>query len=249
MFESAAEFLREPPESIRSSLFHCCFRAQYPARRKISRFYTKQITYRQFKSRFDGEYAYKKYEIQLKSSLSLIPNVSRSRVFTRFSQQGYLPSIAYSKGPIDSKVNSTANAHLKKDCEAVSCMEIDTHEIQSVADCMDVDSAPSTSKRQKLDEFNSRPTNEKALKYGFPVLHAWIRFMEFVLHVSYRLKLKEKSWQIPKKDKEIFENVKNTKSAIQKGLRESLGVIVDQSKPGSGNTNNGNLSKYKYGLI
>uniref|UniRef100_A0ABD2X6X6 Retrotransposon gag domain-containing protein n=1 Tax=Trichogramma kaykai TaxID=54128 RepID=A0ABD2X6X6_9HYME len=45
------------------------------------------------------------------------------------------------------------------------------------------------------------------------------------------------------KKKEIFQNVKNTKLEIQKGLRQLLGVIVDQPKPGSGNTNNGNLAR------
>uniref|UniRef100_A0ABD2XDU6 Uncharacterized protein n=1 Tax=Trichogramma kaykai TaxID=54128 RepID=A0ABD2XDU6_9HYME len=55
----------------------------------------------------------------------------------------------------NSPPHTSATQFSAEDCEAVPCVEIDTHEIQSVADCMDVDSAPSTSKRQKLDEFNS----------------------------------------------------------------------------------------------
>ncbi|CAB0032934.1 unnamed protein product [Trichogramma brassicae] len=49
-----------------------------------------------FETRLDGEYAYKKYEIQLKSSLTFIPNVNRSRVCSGYRQPCYLPSIAYS---------------------------------------------------------------------------------------------------------------------------------------------------------
>lgn len=38
------------------------------------------------------------------------------------------------------------------------------------------------------------PINEAALKNGFSILHAYIRFMELVLHVSYRIELKK--WRV-----------------------------------------------------
>ncbi|KAL7298884.1 hypothetical protein TKK_0007992 [Trichogramma kaykai] len=67
----------------------------------------------------------------------------------------------------------------------------------SSAQCFTCEATNST--LNNLETIISRLTNKKALKYGFPVLHAWIRFMEFVLHVSYRLKLTKKLWQIQKK--------------------------------------------------
>uniref|UniRef100_A0ABD2X5P4 DUF4817 domain-containing protein n=1 Tax=Trichogramma kaykai TaxID=54128 RepID=A0ABD2X5P4_9HYME len=64
----------------------------------------------------------------------------------------------------------------------------------SSAQCFTCEATNST--LNNLETIISRLTNKKALKYGFPVLHAWIRFMEFVLHVSYRLKLTKKLWQV-----------------------------------------------------
>lgn len=40
-----------------------------------------------------------------------------------------------------------------------------------------------------IDRLTAAPINDEALDYGFSVLHSYIRFMEAVLHVSYREKM------------------------------------------------------------
>lgn len=42
-----------------------------------------------------------------------------------------------------------------------------------------------------------------SLKYGFSILHANIRFMELVLHISYRLALEVPVWRVSSKDRYI----------------------------------------------
>ena len=44
-----------------------------------------------------------------------------------------------------------------------------------------------------IDELLLRPIKEEALEFGLSTLHAYIRFMEWLLHVSYRLDIKV--WQ------------------------------------------------------
>ena len=38
-----------------------------------------------------------------------------------------------------------------------------------------------------LTKVASRPENENSYQYGFSTLHAWIRCMEMILHISYNL--------------------------------------------------------------
>ncbi|XP_076660390.1 uncharacterized protein LOC143363727 [Halictus rubicundus] len=84
-----------------------------------------------------------------------------------------------------------------------------------------------------------KEVNEEYLHFGLSTLHAWIRFFECCLHVSYRLDIKK--WQMrTKKDKEIMEN---RKAIIQKGFRSQLGLVVDCPKPGYGSSNDGNTAR------
>ncbi|KAL7307630.1 hypothetical protein TKK_0000318 [Trichogramma kaykai] len=48
----------------------------------------------------------------------------------------------------------------------------------------------------KIKKLIALRTKPKALTYGFPVLHAHIRFMELVLHVSYKLDLLKKKYKV-----------------------------------------------------
>ena len=76
------------------------------------------------------------------------------------------------------------------------------------------------------------------LQYGLSTLHAWIRTMEFCLHVSYRLEIKR--WQVREEDKEM---VKARKKLIQRELRDKLSLSVDQPRAGgSGTSNTGNVA-------
>ncbi|XP_036322559.1 uncharacterized protein LOC118736614 [Rhagoletis pomonella] len=88
-----------------------------------------------------------------------------------------------------------------------------------------------------------RPTvsySETSLKYGISPLHAWIRCLEFILHLSYRMDLKK--WQIrSQEDKEVL---KQKKSEIQEKFWKHMGLRVDKPKAnGSGNTNDGNSAR------
>lgn len=111
-----------------------------------------------------------------------------------------------------------------------------------------------------IDKILTKPISQEALKYGLPILHANIRFLECVLNVSYRLKLE--SWrvslmilldlvvsifryiftwsiQVPRGN----EDFKKAKGLIQEGLRKKLGILVDTPKQGFGSTNDGNTAR------
>ena len=91
----------------------------------------------------------------------------------------------------------------------------------------------------EIDKILETPKSEDNLKFGTSSLHAWIRFFECCLHLSYRLETKK--WQIPgEKDKEILEN---RKKIIKRGFREQLGLIVIQPKPGYGSMNDRNKAR------
>jgi len=57
------------------------------------------------------------------------------------------------------------------------------------------------------------------------MLHAWIRFFECLLHISYRLEVKK--WQIRKQGRE---KVQQRKHLIQVKFRKELGLLVDEPK-------------------
>lgn len=85
-----------------------------------------------------------------------------------------------------------------------------------------------------------KPVIEENLKFGISSLHAWIRFFEYFLHMSYKLQLKK--WQV-RDEKEKF-LVKTQKERIQKEFREKTGLIIDKPKlGGSGTTNDGNTAR------
>lgn len=78
-----------------------------------------------------------------------------------------------------------------------------------------------------------------ALSFGLSVLHARIRFLESILHLSYKLPVQK--WQLrSENDKAI---VKQRKAEIQEKFRHETGLIVDVPKSGFGNTNDGNTSR------
>lgn len=80
----------------------------------------------------------------------------------------------------------------------------------------------------------------KSLQYGVSPLHAWIRFFECCLHISYRLDIKV--WQMRTKEQKIKYSQK--KKLVQEILHKRLGLNVDKPKPGGcGNTNDGNTAR------
>lgn len=76
-------------------------------------------------------------------------------------------------------------------------------------------------------------------QYGLSTLHAWIRCMECLLHISYRLDFK--TWQA--RDAISKDSMKNRKQTIQQKFRDEMGLLVDIVKQGSGTTNDGNTAR------
>ena len=77
------------------------------------------------------------------------------------------------------------------------------------------------------------------LRFGISRLHAWIRFFECCLHLSY--KLTTEKWQARREEDK--KNVKIRKEEIQTQFRIKLGLIVDRAKPGYGSSNDGNTAR------
>lgn len=76
-------------------------------------------------------------------------------------------------------------------------------------------------------------------KYGLSSLHAWIRCMECILHIAYRLEYK--TWSARTDAKK--ESMTRAKERIQKEFRERVGLLVDYPRQGSGNSNDGNTAR------
>lgn len=90
---------------------------------------------------------------------------------------------------------------------------------------------------EKLEE--GFVSNEEALHYGISPLHAWIRFFECLLHISYRMDFK--MWQTTKPFKDLYEQ---RKKQITTELYEKFKVRVDQPRSGgSGTSTTGNICR------
>lgn len=103
-----------------------------------------------------------------------------------------------------------------------------------------------TSKQfNKIDEMICRNPNIESLKFGLSVLHGWIRMFECVLHLAYKLPIQK--WEARgEEDKKI---VAENKARIQREFKDVCGLIVDQPKPGFGNTNDGNTARRFFKIL
>lgn len=90
-----------------------------------------------------------------------------------------------------------------------------------------------------LNKVSSKPENEEAFQYGLSTLHAWIRFMETILHISYNLEFKK--WSATTPENKILKEEK--KKSVQSRFRNELGLHIDKPRQGSGNSNNGNTAR------
>lgn len=98
----------------------------------------------------------------------------------------------------------------------------------------------STSKDfNQIEEMVKKEVKIENLQFGLSILHGWIRFFECLLHLSYKLPIKK--WQARSEiEKQI---VAETKLRVQRAFKEKAGLIVDQPKPGFGNSNDGNTAR------
>lgn len=81
---------------------------------------------------------------------------------------------------------------------------------------------------------------EGTLKFGISVLHLWIRCFEWLLHLSYRIKIEK--WQL--RGPLLQAQAKKRKILLQKRFQKKMGIRVDYpSTGGCGNSNNGNVCR------
>ncbi|CAH1102018.1 unnamed protein product [Psylliodes chrysocephalus] len=82
--------------------------------------------------------------------------------------------------------------------------------------------------------------NVTALVVGISVLHAKIRLFKFILHLTYKLKVKKYRGIKSKEEKDLEDQ---TKREIQTRLRTETGLLIDMPKSNFGNRNDGNTSR------
>ena len=71
-------------------------------------------------------------------------------------------------------------------------------------------------------------------------MHAWIRFFECILHLSYKIPIEVWRADYPHHK----EAIKQRKAEAKQRFRELMGLVVDQSKSGgSGSSNDGNMAR------
>lgn len=91
-----------------------------------------------------------------------------------------------------------------------------------------------------LDVVSTTSCNADYFTFGIASLHAWIRFMEWFLHLAYIVDGSGK-WQA--RTAEDKKRVSDRKAHIQNEFRKTLGLNIDAPKQGSGNTNDGNSAR------
>ncbi|XP_060516945.1 uncharacterized protein LOC132696240 [Cylas formicarius] len=90
-----------------------------------------------------------------------------------------------------------------------------------------------------LNKIYQKQPDETCYSFGISSLHAWIRCMEWMLHISYNSDFKR--WSCTTTE---HKNLKATRKArIQEDLRNELGILVDVVKQGVGTTNDGNAAR------
>ena len=90
-----------------------------------------------------------------------------------------------------------------------------------------------------LQALSQREVDRSFLNFGLSPLHARVRFLECVLHISYRLDIR--TWQA--RGKENKKKVSEKKKIVQEKIRSELGLLVDVPKQQAGNTNDGNTAR------
>lgn len=84
----------------------------------------------------------------------------------------------------------------------------------------------------------AKKVDNELFKYGISSLHMWIRFMECILHIAYRIEFK--TWIAKGENKAAMEN---RKKEIQDAFKNQTGLLIDKVKQGHGTTNDGNTAR------
>ena len=81
--------------------------------------------------------------------------------------------------------------------------------------------------------------NPEFLQYSISPLHCYIRCEELILHLGYKIEVKQY-----RKTQDVKQDIEDRKKRIQKDFWEETGLLVDKPKSGgSGNTNDGNSAR------
>ncbi|CAI6372175.1 unnamed protein product [Macrosiphum euphorbiae] len=91
-----------------------------------------------------------------------------------------------------------------------------------------------------LDNIKRFVVNEDNVKYGMSSLHAWIKFLELVLHIAYKL---ESAPTTKRTTSEQKKKIEEKKKEIQFRLWNELGIKVDKVVQGRGTSNTGNVAR------
>lgn len=91
-----------------------------------------------------------------------------------------------------------------------------------------------------MNQLEKRQVIEENLSWGLSTLHAYIRFMECILHISYRLQVPKWMARLSNEEKEV---IQKKKEKVIRDFRTETGLLIDTPKPGGGNTNDGNTAR------
>lgn len=91
----------------------------------------------------------------------------------------------------------------------------------------------------KLHEIKALNVRANLYEYGLSTLHAWIRCLECVLHISYKIEIKK--WQARSESDKALQ--KKRKDEIISALKSEMNLLIDIPKPGEGSTNDGNTAR------
>lgn len=77
-------------------------------------------------------------------------------------------------------------------------------------------------------------------EFGLSPLHGYMRVMEHLLKVAYRLCLAEPRWRVPKRYKS---EISDREKEINQALKEQLGLRINEPRQKGGNSNTGNTAR------
>lgn len=98
------------------------------------------------------------------------------------------------------------------------------------------------SQMNKIVPLKDKPQYDvRSLQYGLTTMHAWIKCMELVLHISYYLEWKKPT--IAGATTVQREVIENRKTSIKQQLRDSLGIYIDRIVQGKGTSNTANVGR------
>lgn len=107
----------------------------------------------------------------------------------------------------------------------------------SAATCYICGARPS--EMNNLDAVLIKESNTQNYELGLSTLHAWIRFMECLLHISYRLDFCKSAARTEAEKNSL----KERKNLVYINFKNQIGLYVDVPRQGSGSSNDGNTAR------